>query len=284
MSDRAEAERYLQRLDANAKSWTFQTFVDEKGKIYSSVTGILIGSLDDHWDNLDRRNQNGAGIFITVNRTNGRGRKKNDVIGIRALWQEDDRGDTPALPTKPHMVVESSPGKYHRYIMTDGGPVDEFEPVQQRMVDDYGSDPNAKDRSRVLRLPGFLHLKNPDKPHMVRIIETTDAPPLPWEMVKQLFPPVKKPVVKPTTNNKSQHSFCGGAATGGVLIDNPGEVISAVLSLDPDMGYVDWLSVGMGLNYIYQGHHEGLDTWVEWSQSGKLFRPGECEYRWGTFK
>ena len=284
MSDRAEAERYLQRLDANAKSWTFQTFVDEKGKINSSVTGVLIGSLDDHWDKLVWRNQNGAGVFITVNRTNGRGRKKSDVTGIRALWQEDDRGDTPALPTKPHMVVESSPGKYHRYIMTDGGPVDEFEPVQQRMVDDYGSDPNAKDRSRVLRLPGFLHLKNPDKPHMVRIIETTNASPLTWEEVKQLFPPVEQPVIKSTTNNKSKHSFCGGAATGGVLIDNPGEVISAVLSLDPDMGYIDWLSVGMGLNDTYQGHHEGLNIWVEWSQSGKLFRPGECEYRWGTFK
>ena len=48
MSDRTEAERYLQRLDTNAKSWTFQTFVDEKGKKNSSVTGILIGSLDDH--------------------------------------------------------------------------------------------------------------------------------------------------------------------------------------------------------------------------------------------
>ena len=284
MSDRAEAERYLQRLDANAKSWIFQTFVDEKGKTNPGVTGILIGSFDDHWDNLDRRNQNGAGVFITVNRTNDKGRKRTDVTGTRALWQEDDRGDTPALPTKPHMVVESSPRKYHRYIITDGGPVEEFEPVQQRMVDDYGSDPNAKDRSRVLRLPGFLHLKNPDKPHMVRIIETTDAPPLSWKEVKQLFPPVKKLVVKPTTNNKSKRSFCGGGATGGVLIDNPGEVISAVLSLDPDMGYVDWLSVGMGLHYIYQGHHEGLEIWIEWSRSGKLFRLGECEYRWGTFK
>lgn len=284
MSDRTEAERYLQRLDPSANSWTFQTFVDAKGKTSPGVTGVLIGSLVNHWNELDRRNRNGAGIFITVNRTNNKGRKKNDVTSIRALWQEDDRGKTPSLPTKPHMVVESSPGKYHRYIITDGGPVEEFEPVQQRLVDDYGSDPNAKDRSRVLRLPGFLHLKNPEKPHTVRILEKTDAPALPWEKLKKLFPPVKQPVVKTTTNNKSKHSFCGEAATGGALIDNPGEVISAVLSLDPDMGYVDWLSVGMGLHYIYQGHHEGLEIWVEWSKSGNLFRPGECEYRWETFK
>jgi len=284
MFDRTNTERYLQRLDPSANSWTFQTFVDAKGKTSPGVTGVLIGSLDKHMDELVRRNKNGAGIFITVNQTNGKGRKKSDVIGIRALWQEDDRGNTPSLPTKPHMVVESSPGKYHRYIITDGGPVDEFELVQQRMVDDYGSDPNAKDRSRVLRLPGFLHLKNPEKPHTVRIIETNDAPALPWEELKQLFPPVQQPVVKTTTNNKSKHSFCGEAATGGALIDNPGEVISAVLSLDPDMGYVDWLSVGMGLHNMYKGHQEGLEIWVEWSKSGNLFRPGECEYRWETFK
>ena len=46
MPDRAEAERYLQRLDASAKSWTFQTFVDEKGKKNPSVTGVIIGSFD----------------------------------------------------------------------------------------------------------------------------------------------------------------------------------------------------------------------------------------------
>ncbi len=63
MSERTEAERYLQRLDPSAKSWTFQTFVDEKGKKNHNVTGILIGSLDDHWDKLVRRNRNGAGVF-----------------------------------------------------------------------------------------------------------------------------------------------------------------------------------------------------------------------------
>ena len=29
----------------------------------------------------------------------------------------------------------------------------------ERMISDYGSDPGAKDVSRVLRVPGFFHLK-----------------------------------------------------------------------------------------------------------------------------
>ena len=53
-------------------------------------------------------------------------------------------GNAPALPCDPHIVVESSPGKYHRYILTESANLDEFEPVQQRLVDDFGSDRNAK--------------------------------------------------------------------------------------------------------------------------------------------
>ncbi|MBF0454030.1 MAG: PriCT-2 domain-containing protein [Magnetococcales bacterium] len=282
--DRAVAERYLNRLDPEADSWTFQTFFDEKGKKNPSVTGILIGNLDEHWPELVHRNQNGAGVFVTVNRTNGKGRKKTDIDSIRSLWQEDDRGDTPRLPTEPHMEVESSPGKYHRYILINGGPTDEFEPVQQRLVDDYGSDPNAKDRSRVLRLPGFYHMKNPDKPHMVRIVSTTDSAPLSWEKAKEIFPPVSAPVKPTNTAQSKQRGFRHSrASSGGALIDNPAELASAVFSLDPDMGYNEWLSIGMGLHDAYRGHPEGLKIWIEWSQSGVLFNPGECEYRWSTF-
>ena len=68
------------------------------------------------------------------------------------------------LPIEPHITVESSPGKYHRYILVEDAPLDEVEAVQQRLVDDFGSDPNAKDISRVLRLPGFDHMKNPASP------------------------------------------------------------------------------------------------------------------------
>jgi hypothetical protein len=49
--------------------------------------------------------------------------------------------------------------------------------------------------------------------------------------------------------------------------------------LDPDVGYDDWLHIGMAL-------HEGgfnLSLWDSWSRTGEKFENGDCEKRWGGF-
>jgi Protein of unknown function (DUF3987) len=43
------------------------------------------------------------------------------------------------------------------------------------MVAVYGSDKNAKDISRVLRVPGFMHRKDPANSHLVRIVDDNGA-------------------------------------------------------------------------------------------------------------
>jgi len=188
--DRTIAEKYLTLLDEDVEKFTFQTFDDREEKSKRKhLTRILHDSIENCWENLVALNKQGAGVFVTVNKTNLTGRKKTDIIGIRAVWQEDDNKGAKELPVDPHIVVESSPGKFHRYILTETTKLDEFEPVQQVLVDLYGSDPNAKDRSRVLRLPGFFHQKNPERPHMVQIIHESGAQALPWDKVKQHFHP-----------------------------------------------------------------------------------------------
>jgi len=42
----------------------------------------------------------------------------------------------------------------------------------ERMIKSYGSDPGAKDISRVLRVPGFLNRKH-SEPFLVRIVNLT---------------------------------------------------------------------------------------------------------------
>src|SRR5262249_55221282 len=46
----------------------------------------------------------------------------------------------------------------------------DFAGVMACMCTHYGSDKGAKDISRVLRMPGFLHRKNPEEPYMVRVV------------------------------------------------------------------------------------------------------------------
>ena len=77
----------------------------------------------------------------------------------------------------PHVVVESSPGKFHIYWLTDDCPLDQFERVQRALARRFGGDPSVHDLPRVLRVPGFLHRKN--EPFLVHTLEGigTTAPP-----------------------------------------------------------------------------------------------------------
>ena len=271
-----EARRFLKRLDPNATVFTFATFTDTKEKPRPDpLARIQTGTFEEMAPWLERHNAMGAGVFVTVNETDGTGRKKENIVRIRALWQEADRGDEPELPVEPHMVIESSPGKFHRYVLVRDGVLDEFEPVQDRLVVDYGSDPNAKDRSRVLRLPGFYHMKDPKTPHLVRIVSTSVEEPHAWDELKERFPPVVRPE-RTTALARTLRTIDGSSPL------NPVEIASALEHLDPDKSYEAWLQVGMALHSEDPGA-EGLALWDTWSARGSLYRPGEPEYHWGTF-
>ena len=86
------AERFLKQLDPVAKGFTFQTFDDLKGRNNPSLTKVLHGTLDEHWDALASLNIQGAGVFITVNETNFSGRTTQDMVNVRAMFREDDTG------------------------------------------------------------------------------------------------------------------------------------------------------------------------------------------------
>jgi hypothetical protein len=267
--DTQQAGHFLTLLDEGAEDFTFQTFDDDKNRKDSSLVRILNGSFESVSGELVRLNKLGAGVFVTINETDLKGRKTGNMQRVRAVWQEADRGDEPTLPCEPHIKVESSPGKYHQYILTDTDQLDEFAAVQLRMVDDYGSDPNAKDLSRVLRLPGFYHQKNPQAPHLVKIIHESGEQPLPWNKLKQSFPPVT-------------HSGNADKPKGTpTQLDNQDEVESALNALIPDDGYNTWLHVGMALHST-GGGEQAFKLWDEWSARG-VYREGETAYKWSTF-
>jgi len=103
------------------------------------------------------------------------GRKAENIVSVDAVWIEDDEG-TVKSPLEPHIVIESSPKKYHNYFLLENASKQDFQRIQEGLVVNWGSDPNAKDISRVLRLPGFYHQKvNTNKglngePWLVKII------------------------------------------------------------------------------------------------------------------
>ena len=169
--ERDQAERFLALLDPGATKFTFQTFDDVAKRKSPRLAQILHGSLDELWDRLVGLNIRRAGIFVTVNETDGKGRKVENITRVRAIHQDDDAGHGWTVPgIEPSIDVETSTGKAQRYITVDGLSFEDHAAAMEVMSADHGNDKGAKDVARVLRVPGFAHQKDASNPHLVRII------------------------------------------------------------------------------------------------------------------
>ncbi|WP_141505320.1 DNA-primase RepB domain-containing protein [Paenibacillus luteus] len=69
---------------------------------------------------------------------------------------------------KDTMIIETKNG-YHIYWALQGGSVSKFVPIQKALAKKFSSDPMITNLSRVMRIPGFYHMKNPGSPFMVRV-------------------------------------------------------------------------------------------------------------------
>lgn len=277
--DQRQAIEHLMLLDEEAECFTFQTFDDNSDRDSRRLTSVRHGSITDPnlWAELVRLNQAGAGVFVTVNETNGKGREGSDITRIRALWQEDD-GDGKPLPVEPHIVIQSSPGKYHRYLLVDGLEVDAFEPLQRVLVETYGSDPKAKDRSRVLRLAGFFHQKVDSRkgldgtPRMVRVLEHSGALPYSRDAILKAFPP--KPKEDPPRQKEQTER---GLWVSPETVTDLRSALNHLRADDREL----WVAVGHALKELGD---TGRGLWLDWSASSPIHDPAKDPQQWETFK
>lgn len=156
------AQRFLTLLSEGDESiFSFQTFSDKKDK--KPFPKILHGSLETHQKELVQFNRDGAGVFVTVNETDGKGRSKGNITRVRAVFVDLDGSPLEPViegPLSPHVVIESSPGRYHAYWIVEGIDLKCFTQIQEKLIEKFKGDPKVCDLSRVMRLPGFYHQKN----------------------------------------------------------------------------------------------------------------------------
>ena len=136
--------------------------------------GINIrGSLSQVYGQLSELNRNGYGIFVSIQQMDGVGRTLANVQHIRThivdmdepLTSDANYNQAVNSPMPPHMAVQTSPGKYHLYWFTEAYSGNDFYKHQQRALRQlYDGDKSVIDASRVLRVPGFRHMKNPQQP------------------------------------------------------------------------------------------------------------------------
>ena len=108
--------------------------------LLARYAGLKIEEVAQLIPELKQLNERGAGIFTTVNR----------CIGHRSI-------NNPSI-----IVTSSDPTKLHLYWLLDEGSAKEKDAVGQLnrlLAYDYGADKAATDVARILRLPGFRHMK-----------------------------------------------------------------------------------------------------------------------------
>lgn len=133
------------------------------------------GTLPQWWAWICQMNATGYGIFCTVAEMDGNGRELHNVQTIRAHYIDLDGIDAQAsydracgtLPL-PTFATVSSPGKYHVYwSVTPYSSNERFTQLQRKLAQVFHGDKRIIDATRVMRVPGTIHLKNPAAPHLV---------------------------------------------------------------------------------------------------------------------
>jgi putative DNA primase/helicase len=294
--DRGEAERFLGTLDPTTVRFTFQTFDDveltdpakpggKRKRGDKSLLRVLHGTLAEHWEELVRLNRRGAGIFVTVNETDGRGRKDENITRVRAVWQDDDAGYGWTLSLAPSIEVQTSPGKHQRYLIADGLSVDDHAAAMRVMVEDHGCDKGAKDLPRVLRVPGFHHMKEQHRPYLVRIVGG-DGRRYTADEVKSALPASPKPRQSAKPNTRTLMG-----KLGLLTKDEEAEYRSVADYLHEATGGAEfndrdtWLQHGIALHHKTNGHEQGSAIWSELSEkyATNKYDAERQRYDWHSF-
>ncbi|WP_201007935.1 DNA-primase RepB domain-containing protein [Paenibacillus glycanilyticus] len=96
---------------------------------------------------------------------------------------------------KDTMIVETKNG-YHIYWIMQDGNINKFVPIQKALAQTFDSDPMITNLSRVMRIPGFYHMKNPESPYMVKVIQWGREKPFTQEEL------IKRLELKPAVTSK----------------------------------------------------------------------------------
>lgn len=156
-------------------------------------------------------NTKGYGIFHTVNEFKG-ARKISNLTKIKAWYADLDDYDLPIdkllkkLPLYPTTAVKTKSG-YHLYFDATNASMGNYKIIGKRIVHALGAKESVYDLARLLRVPGFYHLKDPNNPFLVKTVFQCRAvysetimmymfKPHPDELKK---PEEYKPIAKPTS-------------------------------------------------------------------------------------
>lgn len=152
---------------------------------------------DSTWAKLLRHNAEGRNVYFGVAKRRDRRGDKAHVVETRCLWSDLDakdfdpddaeRGKGLAVERylgydKPPSVVVDSGNGYHCYwVLRDPLPLSDakaqsdLEGCLRGLSEDLRADVKCAEVARILRVPGFMNLKDPARPRPVVIVEINET-------------------------------------------------------------------------------------------------------------
>lgn len=123
---------------------------------------------------LKRLNNLGKGIFFSINRFPGGVRQQQFCTGVNAWFAECDHKTKEqqwaALEggvLQPHLIVGSKKSLHMYWLADSSATIENFSRIQMGLAKRFDGDTTMKDISKVLRVPGYYHLKDPYDPWLV---------------------------------------------------------------------------------------------------------------------
>lgn len=155
------AQEFLSNYLNGEKRTCFQVFKNSES--CSVRPGWKYGTFEELKPWLVKQNKLGCGIYFAANRTDGRGRAANNIVAVSSVFVDLD--NAPVEPVAeceapPHIITVSSPGRHQAFWRVSDVELYEFGPIQRALAKRFNGDPAVSDLARVMRLPGFYHLKS----------------------------------------------------------------------------------------------------------------------------
>jgi hypothetical protein len=200
------AIEFLKNLDhAEDAKFNIEHYTDlPKGKpkqkpdpLAGRYANLALSEVEALLPKLQAINEKGAGIFVARNQCTGHRNEENvsRIRGIHAdmddITEEQLASVTAILP--PSMIVQSSgPGRYQLYWQLAEGETlakAETKAINQCLAEYHGADSAAVDVSRLLRLPGFKHMKYRAEGKTPTVTATVYGNTYTADQIKKAFPP-----------------------------------------------------------------------------------------------
>jgi putative DNA primase/helicase len=302
--------RNFKRFFHGEQAAQFQTFSSERGNSDGETTvGVWNTEMAAK---LVKANLHGLNVSLVINRIDGSRRCKEAVSAVHAVWVDIDeptekmsRDDLFAtllsLRVQPHLIVESSPGRFHVYWRVSDCTVAQFRVVQKALAMRFGGDANICDLVRAMRIPGSLNHKY-TPPYLVNVVHIDeDAQPVTLiELTKRLKLEldVEASDAKPVNDkaNSSQSETVGdndriarklSSASEQPKADSSptrSDVKAALKRISSDY-YREWFRVGAALHSWNDGERSFV-LWDRWSKTTARNNYDEASQRrvWDGFK